>query len=117
MEMYDVVRKLVGAIEPVGETTADERRFDNIKELTELVERLLSDINEVAWRYRNNHQYSMKRASRYAQDFIDNLDVVAKLKARLEAAEDYISKSPCDHDITDEQIKAYDKWQNFKKDE
>lgn len=34
-------------------------------------------------------------------------------KARCELAEDFIDKSPCDPDIYNEQLKAYQKWQTF----
>lgn len=35
-------------------------------------------------------------------------------KVRCEAAEAYISESPCDPDITAAQLKAYNKWQEIK---
>jgi hypothetical protein len=35
-------------------------------------------------------------------------------KTRCLLAEKYIEESPCDPDIYDEQIKAYNKWQDFK---
>ena len=41
MEVYDVVKKLIGPIEPVGESHTDEKRFENLKALTELVDSLL----------------------------------------------------------------------------
>jgi len=37
-----------------------------------------------------------------------------RLRARLEAAEDFIDKSPCDPDITERQCAAYTKWQALK---
>ena len=33
MELIDVVRKLVGPISPIGESHADEKRFENLKNL------------------------------------------------------------------------------------
>lgn len=47
---------------------------------------------------------------------IDNIIASAKYwKERCLAAEGFISKSPCDPDITKEQIIAHDYWQLLKK--
>jgi hypothetical protein len=37
IDIYKVVKKLIGAIEPVGATHIDEGRFENLKVMTELV--------------------------------------------------------------------------------
>lgn len=71
MELYDVVKKLVGEINPVGETDEDSRRFENLKTLTELVDGLLIDIDYVA-RKRHRHEYSIKLAGDFASKFLDN---------------------------------------------
>ena len=40
---------------------------------------------------------------------------LAYWKKRCELAEEFIEESPCDPDITSEQIKAYDEWQRYVK--
>jgi len=70
INIYEVVKKLVGEINPVGETNADNKRFENLKVMTELVDELLMDINDIGFRYRNNCQFSMKRASNFAKKFL-----------------------------------------------
>ena len=40
MDVYEIVGKLVGPIDPIGETQTDERRFENLKVMTELKESL-----------------------------------------------------------------------------
>lgn len=70
MELVDVVRKLVGPVRPVGETNADDERFENLKALTELVDALLGDINTLA-PHRNRYEFSIKRAGEYAAKFLD----------------------------------------------
>jgi hypothetical protein len=75
MEVYDVVKKLVGEIAPIGETNADNARFENLKAMTELVDKLLSDIDEVANR-KTSHSYSIKRAGEYASAFFDRIGIV-----------------------------------------
>jgi uncharacterized protein YaaR (DUF327 family) len=75
IDIYEVVKKLVGAIEPVGETHTDNRRYENLKVFTELVDRLVTDLHDIKYNYKNNHQFSMKRASEYASKFLNELDI------------------------------------------
>lgn len=70
MTNYDVVTKLIGKIDPVGETNEDDRRFENLKEMCSLVEKLITDIDNVGYRNQNNHQFSIKRASEFASKFM-----------------------------------------------
>ena len=69
---YDVVIKLTGPIDPVGETNEDNRRLDNLKVLTELVDRLLFDIGGVASK-RVSPEYSVRRAGDFAFKFLDEI--------------------------------------------
>lgn len=74
MEIYDVVTKLVGPVLPVGKTETDEIRFDNLKELCALMDRLLDDIGEVAERY-GRPEFSINRAAEYAKKFIMSMGI------------------------------------------
>lgn len=74
MELIDVVRKLVGPIDPVGATHVDGERFDNLKTMTDLVDRLLGDIDRVA-AYKNSHEFSVKRAGEHASKFYDLIGI------------------------------------------
>jgi len=71
MDIYEVVKKLIGNIEPIGETHTDNDRYENLKKLTGLTEQLLTDICSIEHDYKNNHQYSMKRASEHCAGFLD----------------------------------------------
>lgn len=42
--ILEVVKKLVGEIDPVGSTHVDDIRFKNLETMCELVEDLISDI-------------------------------------------------------------------------
>ena len=42
--IYDVVRKLIGQIEPYGDTNIDHERFGNLKIQEELIDYLIDDI-------------------------------------------------------------------------
>lgn len=74
MEIHDIVKKLIGNIDPVGETHIDEERFENLKATCELVDILLTDIDKVI---PNNKraEFSMKRAGDYANDFFDKIGI------------------------------------------
>jgi len=74
MTNYDVVKKLIGAIDPIGETNTDKVRLENLKEMTILVDFLLADIYYLQ-RYEDSPQYSLKQAGEFASKFIRNLDM------------------------------------------
>ncbi|GAI86093.1 unnamed protein product, partial [marine sediment metagenome] len=40
--LYTVVKKLIGNINPVGETNTDNERFENLKIICELTNKLLT---------------------------------------------------------------------------
>jgi len=76
IDLYEVVRKLTGNIEPVGETYADNASFENLKALTELVDRLVTDIDSVA-ENEGRSEFSMQRAGKHASHFLtSNLGIV-----------------------------------------
>ena len=69
MEIVDVVRKLVGEIEPVGETHTDGKRLANITAMTALIDELLHDISEVT-AHKDSTEFSRKQAGNHAVTFI-----------------------------------------------
>lgn len=74
MELYDVVTKLIGPIQPIGETTEDEKRFNNLKEMTDLIDQLLTEVDRVA-SCKNISAYSIKHAGEFADKFMRNLGI------------------------------------------
>ena len=75
MTIHEIVQKLVGSIEPVGETNEDDRRFENLQVMTELVDKLLTDIDNVAVYNEHRQEYSRKRAGKFASDFFDRIGI------------------------------------------
>ena len=63
-QVYEVVTKLVGPIDPIGETNADGVRFDNLKVMVDLTEKILDDI-----RYIKGSQASYEASVKKAGDF------------------------------------------------
>ena len=74
MEIYEVVAKLVGSIQPIGDTNVDNERFANLTVLCELVDKLLTDIDDVAMN-KDRAEYSMKRAGQAASKFFDRMGI------------------------------------------
>ena len=73
MNCYEVINKLIGNIEPVGESHTDEKRLENIKQLTKLVDRLITDISDVARYNKDRQEYSMIEIGQHANSFLKNL--------------------------------------------
>lgn len=72
MEIHNVVRKLIGPVDPVGESHTDWGRFENLKEMTEVADCLLHDIVQVALQARR-HEASVSKAGKFAEKYLQNL--------------------------------------------
>lgn len=70
MDYTKIITKLIGPIDPVGETNADDERFENLKEQCKLVQELIMRIQYVANSNKNRSERSMKRAGDYADLFL-----------------------------------------------
>lgn len=72
VDNYEVIKKLIGKIYPVGESHTDEIRYENLLEMLSLIDRLLFDVNTVA-NHRTNHQASMAKAGKRAKEFLNDI--------------------------------------------
>lgn len=70
MKAEEIVSKLIGPINPIGETNTDNERFENLKAMCELVNELITGIDAVAYNHKNAPEYSRKRAAHYASEFL-----------------------------------------------
>ena len=70
MTTYDVVKKLIGPIYPVGDSGEDELRFKNLEIMTLLVHALVMDIDEVSYRNKTRQEDSIKKAVKFADKFL-----------------------------------------------
>lgn len=72
MNNIEIVNKLIGNIDPIGETNTDNDRFENLKRMCELASDIITNINHVYTSNRHSNEFSVKRASDFARSFIDN---------------------------------------------
>ena len=72
MTHTEIVMKLIGSIQPTGESNTDAQRFENLKELCSLINNLVTEIDDMAYRNKDAYEASVKKASEYAQNFLTN---------------------------------------------
>jgi len=71
MTHTEIVKKLIGNIQPAGAAHIDPERFENLKTMCDLVNDLVVEIDEVAQKV-YSHEHSVKQMGRYANDFMKN---------------------------------------------
>lgn len=69
---YEVVKKLLGPIEPIGETNTDEKRRQNLVKTIDVVSQLIRDIRDVVG-YKTRDEWSMKNMGVMADYFLKEL--------------------------------------------
>jgi hypothetical protein len=69
MTLEEIILKLVGPIEPIGDSRVDEERFENLNNLCDLVDHLVSYIDHVGCN-KDRVECSMRRAGEYADNFL-----------------------------------------------
>lgn len=68
-EVADIVMKLIGEIEPVGETYTDDARFDHLILLLNTLDILIDEVRFILPDI-DRHEYSMNRAGQWANKWI-----------------------------------------------
>lgn len=71
--LFEIVKKLNGEIQPVGDSTIDEKRFENLNRFLTLAEDMILEIERVSG-YIDSPRFSEKRAAKIAKVFLDNLE-------------------------------------------
>ncbi len=68
----DLVKRVIGPISPVGESHTDEKRYQNLEHMIEVVNRLLYEIWRVS-ENKNRVEFSMKKAGQTAYEFLKDV--------------------------------------------
>jgi hypothetical protein len=74
MNINEVVKKILGPIDPIGETNTDDKRLINLQNTIKVVDELLSDIKYVA-EYSNCQAHSMNKAGKLAERFLNEIGI------------------------------------------
>jgi hypothetical protein len=69
MSNKEIVMRLIGNITPTGDLCEDEIRFENLKNLCELVNELVTEIDDVAYD-KDSCEYSKKKLGEFAYNFL-----------------------------------------------
>lgn len=72
MELYEIVKKLVGNIEPYGDSNIDEQRLSNINNHIILTQALIRDLVDVA-EFKNRLEFSIKKLGTVAYDGLEEI--------------------------------------------
>jgi len=70
MTPHDITKKLIGEINPIGESDTDKERYENLQVMCRLVEHLLHDIDNVRSFNKNQPEYSKREAANYSDNFL-----------------------------------------------
>ena len=75
MTVFDVVMKLVGQVNPIGDSTVDEKRLENMKNLVEVFEQIHTVIDEVAYKNKDAIEHSRRLIGEVANDALERMGV------------------------------------------
>lgn len=73
MTYTDIVKKLIGEVEPIGDSRVDEERMENLKVLCELTNHFVEIIDNVHYSNKDRHEHSIKIMSDYAGTFLTKI--------------------------------------------
>ena len=69
-QIVEVINKLVGPINPIGESNTDSKRFENLELLCDVVNQLVTKIDKVSHDNRNAHESSIQKCATFAKEFL-----------------------------------------------
>jgi hypothetical protein len=95
MTNFDIVKRLIGPILPVGDSNIDNERFENLKLTCKLTNDLLFEIEEKSCASPNSKEYSVRRNSDYGIKFLTDIGFKQN---RIQAYFNHVFV----HDISDE---------------
>jgi len=75
IDVYEVVKKIIGSIKPTGRASEDEKRYENLKELTSLADAVLEDICIIERTCKKDRNSTVKRACKHCSDFLDSNNI------------------------------------------
>jgi len=77
--MYKTIKKLIGNIEPYGDTNIDEERLNNIDNHIVITNNLIKDLIVVA-RYKDRPEYSINKIGNKAYNTLCELKEIIEIE-------------------------------------
>ena len=74
-QVFEVVKKLIGNISPIGETNTDNMRYDNLKNMIRLSDDIYTLLNDVLYECGNDNRYSIKRTAEKIKEYFDIIGI------------------------------------------
>lgn len=75
MKIEEILEKLLGKIEPVGETNEDNERFENLFRYREVLDFIIDRLL-ICSNYKNDERYSVNRIGEKAFKILKDLDFI-----------------------------------------
>lgn len=72
-EIYKVIEKLVGQLDPIADSRIDADRRENLKIFIDVFEKMHTKIDSVAWDNKDSPYGSVKETVALANKALDNL--------------------------------------------
>jgi hypothetical protein len=69
MDLFCIVMKLIGPVNPIGDTNTDSDRLENLKELLELTDNLLTVIDRLAMQNKDSKECSVRKAGQLCDEW------------------------------------------------
>ena len=73
MELNDIVYRITGKITPLGDSSIDNERYDNLKKICHLVEGIITDIDDMVFINSDAKEASIQRSVEYGSKFLESI--------------------------------------------
>lgn len=74
-QVIEVLEKLIGPIEPAGETHTDNVRLENLKNYIEVLDHLHTEVDRISCEYEKYHQHSIKEMQQMCSKHIKSMGI------------------------------------------
>ena len=81
-EIYKVIKKLVGPIEPVADTAIDNKRAENLQVLLKVFDKIHTDVDDIAYRNKDTKFLSVERMVNLCNDQLDKMGIKEEQEGR-----------------------------------
>jgi hypothetical protein len=72
-QIYEVIKKLIRPINPIADSSVDEKRKENIEIFIEVFDKMHTDLDDVAYRYKDSPYAFAKNIGVFADNALTKL--------------------------------------------